>query len=140
RIRASISWDTCVSEPSGTRTVGTDFDLFLYNASQQRYVYGSQSIADVEEGFDVTLWQEAGDGEYEVIIAWPEGSSGCNGPVLDGTGGWSIRWRCHAQASSVHLAGSRGHRCGDLRGRGADRARATSARASRSMQRLWGAR
>ncbi|MBK8217825.1 MAG: S8/S53 family peptidase [Myxococcales bacterium] len=73
RVRATISWDSC---PKRTKVLdGTgiladlanDFDLYLYDKSRSRYVYGSQSLDDTNEGFDVVVPE---DGDYELFIAW----------------------------------------------------------------------
>ena len=54
--------------------MATDFDLFLYNETSQKYVYASQSIRDNSEGFDI-LFQE--NGSYDIYAAWPKGNQGC---------------------------------------------------------------
>ena len=75
RVRATISWDTCASKGtalSGLGTVATiknDFDLYLYDKTNARYVFGSQSVDDNNEGFDVVV-PSAGD--YQVMVAWDQ--------------------------------------------------------------------
>jgi hypothetical protein len=57
RVRATFSWEACVTtaSPSANRTVPTDFDLFLYNRTRDEGLYASQTDEDVNEGFDVTI-------------------------------------------------------------------------------------
>ncbi len=80
RIRATFSWEACVlsNDTAATRTVPTDFDLFLYNRTRGEGLYASQTDDDVNEGFDVVVpanWA----GDYDLILIWPDGSTGCNG-------------------------------------------------------------
>jgi hypothetical protein len=80
RIRATFSWEACVlsNDTAASRTVPTDFDLFLYNRTRGEGLYASQTDDDVNEGFDVVVpanWA----GDYDLILIWPDGSTGCNG-------------------------------------------------------------
>ena len=71
------SWDGCALSDTGFAPAGVsvDFDLFLYSPTLG-YVWGSQSLDDNNEGFDYTI--PAGEGgRYQVILAWPDGSTGC---------------------------------------------------------------
>lgn len=54
RVRYSIAWNACPTSPTaGTgASVAIDLDLLLYNATDNRYVYGSHSVDDNNEGFD----------------------------------------------------------------------------------------
>lgn len=56
--------------------VRNDFDLYLYNQSAGRYVFGSQSLDDNNEGFDVVVPE---DGDYLVFLAWSTEPSKCFG-------------------------------------------------------------
>ncbi len=77
RIRAVLSWNGCAGN-TAPNTIGTDFDLFLYNKSKQQYYFASQSNDDNNEGFDVDVLPGY-EGDYEVIVAWPNGAPGCPG-------------------------------------------------------------
>ena len=55
-----------------------DLELFLFNATTKTYVYGSQSIHDNNEGFDVTISASDGGGSYIVMLAWPDGARDCS--------------------------------------------------------------
>ena len=64
RIRFVVSWDSCSSSgPMVPSASPVDLDLFLFNASTVTWIYGSQSPADVNEGFDVIIPE---DGDYQV--------------------------------------------------------------------------
>jgi hypothetical protein len=84
RLRATISWDACTRKSKvldGTGTVAevrSDFDLYLYNKSAGRYVFGSQSLDDNNEGFDVVVPE---DGDYVVFLAWNHEPSKCFGDL-----------------------------------------------------------
>lgn len=78
RIRYSISWDSHYDSLGGTRQPTVDFDLFLYNASTGAWLVGSQSVHDVNEGFDVVIDSHE-EGEYEIWLGWPSGESGTEG-------------------------------------------------------------
>ena len=92
RIRFTLSWDSCATDPSGDApaSLPVDFDLFLVNVTTDEIVYGSQSIDDNNEGFDVILTEDSSD--YEVWMNWPETStSGCEGAGLEPIG-WTVRY------------------------------------------------
>lgn len=74
RLRASISWCSCALGGVGwaPAQLAVDFDLFLFNADTQEYIFGSQSFDDSNEGFDVVIQTEDGAGWYEVYAAWPD--------------------------------------------------------------------
>jgi len=97
RVRFSISWSACVSSPTGgaLTTAGSDFDLFLYKkpvgGSGGKYIFGSQSVDDVNEGFDVTLTSSHGSGDYEIWVSWESGST-CAGHTIESLGWSSARW------------------------------------------------
>ena len=77
RLRVTWSWDGCALSDTGFAPAGVsvDFDLFLYSPTLG-YVWGSQSLDDNNEGFDYTI--PAGEGgRYQIILAWPDGSTGC---------------------------------------------------------------
>lgn len=85
RIRAVMSWDSCPSSPDNAGFTGpgapvpisTDYDLFLINRSRTpngEIVYSSQSVLDVNEGFDV----EVPEGDYEVVVGYDAASVGCD--------------------------------------------------------------
>jgi hypothetical protein len=79
RIRVSLTWDSCPAAMTGTAPapLAVDFDLFLRNSTTGKWVYGSQSINDNNEGFDVTIPSAWGAGGYQVYVAWPSGAVGC---------------------------------------------------------------
>lgn len=74
RIRYSVSWDSHYDGLGGTRQPTVDFDLFLYNATTGAWIVGSQSVNDVNEGFDVVIDSHE-EGEYEIWLGWPNGES-----------------------------------------------------------------
>jgi hypothetical protein len=82
RVRATISWNGCSDDASGVApgTVGVDYDLFLYNATTETYVWGSQSLHDVNEGFDFTIQTE---GTYELWISWLDGDRSCEDTEIE---------------------------------------------------------
>lgn len=93
RVRAVFSWEACVTtaSPSSPRTVPTDFDLFLYNKTLGQGLYASQTDDDVNEGFDVNI-PEGWDGTYQLLVIWPDGSSGCGANSTERTAwGWMIK-------------------------------------------------
>lgn len=66
----------------------------------EEYVYGSQSVQDVDEGFDVIITPEDGDGDYEVWVSWPAGHRGCltdprpgGDPVMDFREPFAFAWQ-----------------------------------------------
>lgn len=85
RLRFSFAFRACaydgtvrddvVVDPAD-RGVAVDFDIFLYNATKDDMLFASQSFDDVNEGFDVTI-PEDWDGDYQVLLVWPEESTGC---------------------------------------------------------------
>ena len=77
RIRAVVVWHACATTGSGNGPAprGVDFDLFLNNTSTQKWVYGSQSIDDVSEGFDIIVPTA---GVHETWIRWPKTGNGSN--------------------------------------------------------------
>jgi hypothetical protein len=79
RVRATFSWEACVTtaSPTAARTL-TDYDLFLYNRTLDEGLYASQTDDDVNEGFDVIIPAGWG-GDYDLILVWPDGSNGCGG-------------------------------------------------------------
>ncbi|NUP07990.1 MAG: S8 family serine peptidase [Polyangiaceae bacterium] len=87
RIRVTFSWEACAYDGNGDepvtdaadRSVATDFDLFLYNATIGRMFYASQSFDDVNEGFDVTIPSADWNGSYQAILVWPKDATGCDG-------------------------------------------------------------
>jgi hypothetical protein len=92
RIRATWSWYGCGAEEPAEApvSIATDFDLFLFNATYQKYIWASQSIDDNNEGFDFTL-QDGQDGDIQLIVAWPnEEPQTCEGAELE-PGAWA--WR-----------------------------------------------
>ena len=92
RVRMTFSWEACVTtaDPSADRTVPTDFDLFLYNATLGKGLYASQTDDDVNEGFDITI-PEGWAGDYDLIVVWPASSTGCGGVERTGTSWWISR-------------------------------------------------
>ncbi|MBK7578656.1 MAG: hypothetical protein IPI67_00485 [Myxococcales bacterium] len=56
-------------------SVYTDFDLYLYNVTTGQYVYGSQTLDDNNEGFDITF---PSSGHYQIWLSWPTGLTGCD--------------------------------------------------------------
>jgi hypothetical protein len=62
-----------------------------YNATNGRWVYGSQSVDDSNEGFDITIQESDGEGEYWFMAAWPEGVVGCDGATHEGMA-WALAW------------------------------------------------
>lgn len=80
RVRATVTWDSCPSGPSGTGpgTLRADIDLWLCRPSAQTCVAMSRSYDNNVEGFDVTV---STAGAYEVRWGYdPQNSPGCNGP------------------------------------------------------------
>lgn len=80
RVRASLSWNSCMTANATTSPapVSTDFDLFLVDEANERVIYSSQSTDDNNEGFDVDL-TAFGSGDYAVWVGWPDGATGCDG-------------------------------------------------------------
>jgi hypothetical protein len=86
RVRATFSWEACAlsKDPaSTTRTVTTDYDLFLFRkpsggSDPGKAIYSSQTNDDVNEGFDVVVPSTDG-GTYSLILIWPDGGNGCGG-------------------------------------------------------------
>jgi hypothetical protein len=93
RLRATISWEVCATDPQSgsTAATGIDFDLLLYNTANSTYVYGSQSIHDNNEGFDVTISASDGAGSYQLFIAWPDGATDCAGATSTEVG-YAVKW------------------------------------------------
>ncbi len=93
RFRATFSWDSCPLDVTGDAPANraVDIDLFLVNADTGWIAYASQSVDDVNEGFDVTLPEGPERGHYELWIAWPEGSEACGGGSFEPYG-WTLRW------------------------------------------------
>ncbi|MGE0791215.1 MAG: S8 family serine peptidase [Sandaracinaceae bacterium] len=86
RIRWTVAWDACIaSASSGTAaSPATDFDVFLFNATTGAYIYGSQSVDDVNEGFDVVLQSSdlsspSATDDFEIWLSWPDDAEGCGG-------------------------------------------------------------
>jgi hypothetical protein len=79
RFRVTFAWDACpvASMGAGPDKVATDIDIFLYNATTSSYLYGSQSVDDNTEGFDVTIPSGQG-GVYTLYYGLVPGT-GCNG-------------------------------------------------------------
>ncbi|MBL8743639.1 MAG: S8 family serine peptidase, partial [Myxococcales bacterium] len=92
RVRVNFSWEACVlnAHPEEERTVPTDFDLFFYNSTIGKGLYASQSDDDVNEGFDLII-PEGWDGDYELLLVWPDGSTGCDGGERTATAHWIKR-------------------------------------------------
>ena len=92
RIRAVIAWDSCpagpLSPPAAPALVASDIDLFL--VKDGRVVDGSQSIMDSTEGFDVTIPDTLGAGNYSVWWAAPPGN-GCGGVGFEPFA-WAVWW------------------------------------------------
>lgn len=89
RVRVTFSWEACVlsPDPVANLSVATDYDLFLFNSTLGQGLYASQSNDDVNEGFDVII--PAGwDGDYDLILIWPDGSTGCGGAERTSTAWW----------------------------------------------------
>lgn len=98
-VRWSLSWDGCISTPEavGAASPAVDYDLFLYNRTTNTYIYGSQSIDDVNEGFDVIIQSsdlsspKATD-VFEIWVSWPSGSTACGGGTMDEIAwAWALR-------------------------------------------------
>ncbi len=90
RIRAVLVWHACAtsSNGSGPAPRGVDFDLFLNNTTTFKWVYGSQSIDNVSEGFDIIVPTA---GVHEAWIRWPKtgsGSSCAGGPTENYAFAW----------------------------------------------------
>jgi hypothetical protein len=85
RVRATISWDAC----TGIGNVGIaarDIDLFLFRVDSSNgndyegvWVTGSQSVYDVNEGFDFEVSQAD---DYIIVAGWPAGV-GCDGSATE---------------------------------------------------------
>lgn len=68
RFRATLSWNSCpqaIAEAFPVRVA--DLDLAIYNADRGVYLYVSNSLDDVNEGFDVVV-PVGFSGEYEVFV------------------------------------------------------------------------
>ncbi len=93
RVRATFIWDSCPAAVSGAApaSVATDIDIFLYNRTANRYVFGSQSIDDSSEGYDVTISDAEGEGDFELYYAFPEKSPGCGGSTIE-PAAWAVTW------------------------------------------------
>ena len=91
RVRATITWFSCATAIDGTSIadVDIDIDLFLLKVSgTPTYIYGSQSIDDNNEGFDLLVPEE---GTYKVVFTRPASvtqSCGSENILL----GWAARW------------------------------------------------
>lgn len=93
RLRYTISWNSCATAVgTGPTSTAVDIDLFLRNATTQRYVYGSQSVDDVNEGFDVVIQEADAEGDYEILIAWPDEAVGCDDATVEPYGWASAVW------------------------------------------------
>lgn len=90
RIRTSVAWDSCPASVSGMAPaeVETDIDVVLVNRSKNEAIYGSQSVTDSVEGFDVTL---PSDGEYELYWTNPKGAKGCGNTGFEPFY-WAVTW------------------------------------------------
>lgn len=91
RLRVTFSWDACPVGMTGTApdTVSSDIDIFLYSEDNAAYLYTSQSIADDNEGFDVTIPDSWG-GRFTLyygVIPTP----GCNGATSEPSA-WAAEW------------------------------------------------
>ena len=81
RLRATLTWNSClVTSGVAPGEIGVDFDLFLWHdgPTNPRPYYGSQTIDDNNEGFDVTL-QKGDGGDLSVWVAFPDTATGCAG-------------------------------------------------------------
>jgi hypothetical protein len=91
RVRATMSWDACTSDPQKPLL---DYDLFLFRNDAGGggnyaggFAFASQSISDVEEGFDFGINT---DGEYILMAGW-EPQSGCNNGAEEPFGwAWAV--------------------------------------------------
>lgn len=97
RVRVTISYDVCGDDPLASSSVGVDIDLdlYLYNSSTSAYIYGSQSLHDNNEGFDVIISDEDGNGDYQLLISRPEDQKshcGDKNMVLWWAGRWGSPW------------------------------------------------
>jgi hypothetical protein len=83
-VRATVSWDACPAQMTGTAPAApkTDHDLFLYDQTAHAYLYSSQSNDDNNEGFDFPFNGSTSD-TIVVYVAWPQGSTGCTGGGAD---------------------------------------------------------
>jgi hypothetical protein len=93
RVRFTISWDACATdeEASTTAPVDIDLDLFLLAGNSGNYIYGSQSVDDNNEGFDVRISEEDGAGRYRVVYSRPAAvDESCGSSTL--ALGWAGRW------------------------------------------------
>ncbi len=90
RIRTSVAWDSCPASVSGLAPaeIETDIDVVLVNRTTNQAIYGSQSVTDSVEGFDVTL---PSDGEYELYWTNPKGAKGCGGGGYEPFY-WAVTW------------------------------------------------
>ncbi len=77
RIRFALTWDSCPTAATSTvpPSIATDFDLFLFDTESTLWVYGSQSVSDNSEGFDV---KAPSTSKYAIYLRWPKGAKGCN--------------------------------------------------------------
>jgi hypothetical protein len=97
RIRATISWNGCTDNPQSPWVAlpARDIDLFLVRvdfvgSGPKDYVgawlAGSQSVNDVNEGFDVEVNSTS---DYAIVAGWVPGL-GCGGMDREAYG-WSVR-------------------------------------------------
>jgi hypothetical protein len=77
RIRFVLSWNACAQATLAPNRIGVDFDVFLYNATQKRYLYASQSNDDNNEGFDIIV-PPNGAGDYVVYVTHMNDAKGCS--------------------------------------------------------------
>lgn len=93
RVRATFTWDSCPAAVSGAApaAVATDIDIFLYNRTANRYVFGSQSLDDSSEGYDVTISAAEGEGDFELYYAFPQKSTGCGASTVE-PAAWAVTW------------------------------------------------
>ena len=78
KIRAVITWDACTIPAGSKAFVKTDFDLLLVNKGTGQIVKYSASVLDNDEGFQFTA---PADGDYGVLLIWPNGSVACGSPI-----------------------------------------------------------
>jgi hypothetical protein len=92
RVRTTFAWDGCLT---GTWTkVAVDFDVLLCQGT--RCLYGSRSIADNNEGFDVTV---DASGQWDLWYVFPAPVSagkytlayGCQGSGVE-PAAWAVAW------------------------------------------------
>lgn len=92
-MRDTISWHACALGDTGVAPAepAIDYDLFLFNRTTGEYVVGSQSFADNNEGYDYTITDADGEGEYETWVSAIPGTP-CEGAASEPFGWAYWRW------------------------------------------------